>query len=196
MSGHYVRTKAAMLGHLGNIHGKCPMSDHYFKLCKVMTSLTALMSKHCCMWIIFSFTTCFIQQNNHLLNLIFCPFILSFSPTGYRGPVAILFSIIIVVILCVIGVVYSALHFGAPNTIDIDTIKEYALTDKVVRLYNRYFCQGLLGKSTDSPNNFDSNATLYLLNSRPLLTDHEVFNLSQKANLDSVNTNYQNESAK
>lgn len=104
---------------------------------------------------------------------------------------AILFSIIIVVILCVIGVVYIALHFGAPNTIDIDTIEEYALTDKVVRPYNRYFCQGLSGKSTDSPNNFDSNATLYLLNSRPLLTDHEVFNLSQKVNLDSVNTNYQ-----
>ena len=26
------RTKAAMLGHLGNMHGKCPMSDRYFKL--------------------------------------------------------------------------------------------------------------------------------------------------------------------
>ena len=32
MSGHNVRTKAAVVGHLGNMHGKCPMSDRYFKL--------------------------------------------------------------------------------------------------------------------------------------------------------------------
>ena len=30
LSGHYVRTKAAMLGHFGKMHGKCPMSDRYF----------------------------------------------------------------------------------------------------------------------------------------------------------------------
>ena len=35
MSGHYVRTNDAMLGHSGNMHGKCPMSDRYFKLCAV-----------------------------------------------------------------------------------------------------------------------------------------------------------------
>ena len=94
-------------------------------------------------------------------------------------------------ILCVVGSVYIALHYGTPNTIDIDTIEEYALTDKVLRPYNGYFCQGLSGKSIDSPNNFVSNATLYLLNSRPLLSDREVFNVSEKANLDSSNTNYQ-----
>jgi hypothetical protein len=32
MSGHYVRTNDAMLGQLDKMHGKCPMSDRYFKL--------------------------------------------------------------------------------------------------------------------------------------------------------------------
>ena len=45
MSGHYVRTKAAMLGHLGNMHGKCPMSDRYFKLC-IHTYLHTYIAKY------------------------------------------------------------------------------------------------------------------------------------------------------
>ena len=32
MSGHYVCTKDHMLGRLGNMLGKCPMSDCYSKL--------------------------------------------------------------------------------------------------------------------------------------------------------------------
>ena len=93
--------------------------------------------------------------------------------------------------LCVIGVVYVALHYGAPNANDINDVEEYALTDKVIHSYNRYFCEGLLAKSADVPNNFQSNATLYLLNSQPPLTDLELFNVSRKANLNSDSNNYQ-----
>ena len=32
MLGHNVHTNAAVVGHLGTMHGNCPMSDRYFKL--------------------------------------------------------------------------------------------------------------------------------------------------------------------
>lgn len=93
--------------------------------------------------------------------------------------------------MCVAALVYIALHYGAPNTIDIDGTEEYALTDKVIHPYNSYFCQGLLAKSINTPNNFQSNATLYLLTSQPPLTDLEIFNTSRRASLNSDSTNYQ-----
>ena len=78
-----------------------------------------------------------------------------------------------------------------PKSNDIDGTEEYALTDKVIHPYNNYFCQGLLAKSTNAPNNFQSNATLYLLNSQPPLTDLDIFNTSWRASLNSDGTNYQ-----
>lgn len=98
--------------------------------------------------------------------------------------------IIVVVLLCVGGLSYLALRYGVHNTNDIETVKPYTLTDKVIRPYNTEFCQGLLAKLKEAPNNFHSNATLYLLNSPPLLTDHELFNLSKVANLNSKGTNF------
>ena len=94
-----------------------------------------------------------------------------------------------IIIVAVALSISLSLRYGTDSN-DIDTTKEYALTDKVIRSYNHDFCQGLLAESTDVPNNLQSNATLYLLNSRPPLTDHERFNVSERTNLDSYLTNY------
>ena len=49
MSGHNIHTNAAELGHLGNMHGKCPMSDCYFDLCLfVFVSVTG--GQGTCLW--------------------------------------------------------------------------------------------------------------------------------------------------
>ena len=94
-----------------------------------------------------------------------------------------------IIIVAVALSISLSLRYGTDSN-DIDTTKEYALTDKVIRSYNHDFCQGLLAESTDVPNNLQSNATLYLLNSRPPLADHERFNVSERTNLDSYLTNY------
>ena len=82
-----------------------------------------------------------------------------------------------------------SLHYTSSSN-DLDTVKEYALTDKVIRSYNHYFCQGLQAVSKETPSdNYQSNATLYLLNRRPSLTDSEQFNFTDRAGLSSL-TNY------
>ena len=40
MSGHNVRPGTAVVGQLGNMHGKCLMSDRYFELCINLTVFT------------------------------------------------------------------------------------------------------------------------------------------------------------
>ena len=72
-----------------------------------------------------------------------------------------------------------SLHYGT-DSYDIDTTKEYALTDKVIRSYNSKFCQGLQAMSEDVVYD-QSNATLYLMKGHPPLTDHERFNISKTA---------------
>ena len=100
--------------------------------------------------------------------------------------------IVIVLAIIIASVVLSvslSIHYSSDSN-DLDTVKEYALTDKVIRSYNHDFCQDLEAVSTDIPNgNLQSNATLYLLSSRPSLTDTERFNFTELAMLDSV-TNY------
>ena len=121
------------------------------------------------------------------MNLSFYPY----SPYyyGYRRSawtVVILFVIVVTVVLSV----SLSFHYSS-NSNDLDTVKEYALTDKVIRSYNGYFCQGLEAQSTDAPiGNFQSNATLYLLSSPPPLTDSEHFNFSERALLDTTTNNY------
>ena len=80
------------------------------------------------------------------------------------------------------------IHYGV-NYNDIDSTKEYALTDKVIRSYQSDFCEGLLARSTDPTDSPQSNATLYLLSSRPSLTDSESFNISTTKSFSS-GTNY------
>ena len=100
--------------------------------------------------------------------------------------------LVIVLFIIITSVVLSvalSIHYSSDSN-DLDTVKEYALTDKVIRSYNRYFCQDLEAVSTDTPDgNLQSNATLYLLSSRPSLTDSEHFNFTERAALDSI-TNY------
>ena len=103
------------------------------------------------------------------------------------------FIVVLFIVIFSVAVSLSlSIHYGSSaDSNDLDTVKEYALTDKVIRSYNHDFCQGLEAVSTDVPvGNLQSNATLYLLNSRPSLTDSEHFNLSERTNLDSTTTNY------
>lgn len=101
--------------------------------------------------------------------------------------------LVIVLFIIIVSVVLSvslSIHYTSSDSNNLDTVKEYALTDKVIRSYNHYFCQGLQAVSTDTPvDNFQSNATLYLLDSHPSLTDNEQFNFTDRASLNSL-TNY------
>ena len=85
---------------------------------------------------------------------------------------------LVIIIVIAIVAISLGLHYGT-NSNDLDTPKEYALTDKVIRSYKGDFCEGLQAVSTDVPNNAQSNATLYLLSSRPPLIGRESFNLSE-----------------
>ena len=95
--------------------------------------------------------------------------------------------------IIIVGVALSisfGLRYGTDSN-DIDTTKEYALTDKVIRSYNSKFCQGLQAMSEDGV--YDrSTATLYLMKSRPPLTDHERFNTSETTSFTYSNYEYWN----
>ena len=101
---------------------------------------------------------------------------------GYRrrGACWIIFILIIVIIAIPLSISLS-LRYGT-DTNETDNTGEYALTDKVVRTYNRDFCQGLQAKSTNNiiPKNSAASATLYLLNRYPLSKDFESFNFSKQ----------------
>lgn len=86
---------------------------------------------------------------------------------------------LVIIIAIAIVAISVGLHYGTESN-DLDAPKEYALTDKVIRSYKGDFCEGLQAVSTDIPNNAQSNATLYLLSSRPPLVGRESFNLSEK----------------
>ena len=108
-------------------------------------------------------------------------------PYGYaRRRVAWLVVVLFIIIVSVVTSISLSIHYSSDSN-DLDTVKEYALTDKVIRSYNRYFCQDLEAVSTDIPDaSLQSNATLYLLSSRPSLTDSEHFNFTEQAALDSI----------
>ena len=118
-----------------------------------------------------------------------------YSPYYYgygRRRVAWILTVLFIVVAAIAISAFLSIHYSSSaDSNDLDTAKEYALTDKVIRSYNRDFCQGLEAVSTDAPVDVfqQSNATLYLLSSRPLLTDNEHFNLTQRISLDSI-TNY------
>ena len=93
-----------------------------------------------------------------------------------------------IIIFAIIISISLGLRYGTDSN-DLDTPKEYALTDKVIRSYKSDFCESLQARSTDTPNNFQSNATLYLLYNRPPASDAETFNLTETAHL-TDDTNY------
>ena len=71
-----------------------------------------------------------------------------------------------IVIAIVLPVSMTWHHYD--KTIDSDSMKDYTLTDKVIESTgNHQFCQGLTATSTSQPSD-PSNATLYLLRSRPV----------------------------
>lgn len=113
-------------------------------------------------------------------------YILACSPYGYGygnrhcGATGFLTIFLIVFIVSAILVIVLSLNFASTPG-DVDITKEYALTDKVIHSYNTEFCQGLLAKSTNTPNSPQSNATLYLLSKPPSLSDVESFNITKTA---------------
>ena len=118
----------------------------------------------------------------HLVFILLC------SPYyGYRRRVGgwVTFILLLVIIAVILSITLS-LRYGTDST-DIESTKEYALTDKVIRSYNKDFCQGLTAMSTGEVPSSPLDATLYLLNSRPPLVDSESFNVSETANFGSSN---------
>ena len=120
------------------------------------------------------------------------PFLINFSCSPYYGYRSrrvggwITFFLFLVIVAVVLSITLG-LRYGTDST-DIEATKEYALTDKVIRSYNGDFCQGLGAKSTGDAPSPASNATLYLLNSRPPLVDSESFNISETAVFSSTNS--------
>ena len=106
---------------------------------------------------------------------------------GYRRRVGgwVTFILLLVIVAVILSITLS-LRYGTDST-DIESTKEYALTDKVIRSYNKDFCQGLTAMSTGEAPISPSDATLYLLNSRPPLVDSESFNVSETATFGSSN---------
>ena len=106
---------------------------------------------------------------------------------GYYGR-GLMWLIILLFVIIVIAVVSISvgLHYGTGLN-DLDALKEYALTDKVILSYKGDFCESLQTVSTDFPNSAESNATLYMLRSPPPLTDSESFNVSEPLDLDDTN---------
>ena len=86
---------------------------------------------------------------------------------------------IVIIVSAILAIALSLYFASTPG--DVDSTTEYALTDKVIHTYNTEFCQGLLAKSTNTPQNRQSNATLYLLNRPPSLSDVESFNITKTA---------------
>lgn len=72
------------------------------------------------------------------------------------------------------------LRYGTVSS-DVDNSNEYTLTDKVILTYSSVFCQSLQAQSMDWDDT--SNATLYVLDSYPPLSDIERFNMSTSASL-------------
>ena len=64
------------------------------------------------------------------------------------------------------------------STSDTSVTREYLLTDKITLAYKRDFCQSIVAQSTD--HHSGSNASLYMLSSRPPPSDKEIFNISKK----------------
>ena len=100
-------------------------------------------------------------------------------------------SIIIIVVLVIVGVVLSlSLVIGLRSnatTYDTNSSRQYRLTDQVILAYKSDFCQTIIAQSTDMPKSSVSNATLYILKSRPPSSDVENFNLSETATLKTDN---------
>ena len=63
----------------------------------------------------------------------------------------------------------------------------YGLTDNLIISFEDDFCLDLQATSTNVPNLYQSNATLYFLNSRSPLTERESFNFSERLNLVNYN---------
>ena len=123
----------------------------------------------------------------HFLLYISCycrPYYGGYRRRGFSWLALFLVFIIVVTIVSI----SLGIHYSIKDSI-IDPTKEYALTDKVIRSYESDFCKGLLARSTNLADSPQSNATLYLLNSRPSLTDSESFNISTTASFSYV-TNY------
>ena len=115
-------------------------------------------------------------------NFYYCSPYYGYYRRGFMRLVVLLFIIVVIAIVAI----SVGLHYGTDSN-DLDTPKEYSLTDKVIRSYKGDFCEGLQAVSTEIPNNHQSNATLYLLTSHPPLIGRERFNLSEKVNFDNNN---------
>ena len=96
-------------------------------------------------------------------------------------------SIILIVVLLVLSVILGlSLYFGFTSIISKDVTgldREYRLTDRVLYAYRGDFCESILATSTRAETNSNSNATLYMLKSRPPASEVERFNWSDKENL-------------
>ena len=94
--------------------------------------------------------------------------------------------IVFAVCLCVsviLGVTFSKKPENGVN-------ESYALTDKVLLSYSTAFCQSLTATYTDEQSISESNATLYMLNSVPPLSDEEDFELTETKTLADVVVSY------
>ena len=81
--------------------------------------------------------------------------------------------------MIVVVVLSLSLYFGfslGTSTSDTSLAREYHLTDKITLAYKRDFCQSIVAQSTDDHSG--SNASLYMLSSRPPPSDKEYFNVS------------------
>ena len=78
-----------------------------------------------------------------------------------------------------------SLYFGlslGTSTDDTKSTRQYLPTDKITLAYKSDFCQNIVAQSTD--HHSGSNASLYMLSSRPSPSDKEYFNISQKHTFD------------
>ena len=101
----------------------------------------------------------------------------SYSDCSIRNWIIVIMSVTSAVlpVSVVLGILYG------PTSDDVGNPKQYyGLTDKFIPTYNRYFCQNLQAASANMVS-LQSNATLYLLNAYPSLTDIEGFNFTGSA---------------
>ena len=90
-----------------------------------------------------------------------------------------------IVLLIICGVIVSLIlivYLIAISAVDINTTRDYHLTDNLILGYNSDTCQRIIARSTDFHSS--SNATLYMLNSRPPLLGAENFNISETTTLE------------
>ena len=102
---------------------------------------------------------------------------------GIRNWIAIILSFAsgVLPVITLLAILYT------PVSDDIQDAKQYyGLTDRFIPSYSKHFCQGLRATSENFVS-YQSNATLYMLTSRPPLTDVEVFSFSESVGYENEN---------